>query len=287
MSTELEALAIPARYRLVLTDQMQLSTHRDLILADREAIRQAIQAARKKPPTLEEIAVWQDEARRHRPVPPDNPDPWDTSASFVVCFQQRPRPDQSWERRIEVEHTEVEPEQAPAEHDGWDCHWVCTWMRERLGLPASDSTSSSPPSSPADQTAVQTAAPPATAGGAAPSPLPTRQQVAFHTVTLTGPDGTHDLTRASDQVSTRQPAQLVVELSDPPPANARLAIQVRLLSRDSRNIYDQPLSDRVTTIDLRELADESQKMTIVAWTPGDTSDPAILRVPGVYVDTHN
>ena len=45
---------------------------------------------------------------------------WHTAASFVVIFSQRQRED-AWERRIEVERTEVEPERNPQIWPGWAC----------------------------------------------------------------------------------------------------------------------------------------------------------------------
>ena len=107
-TTELDALTgVPARYRQVLTDDLHLASCRDLVLTERSVIQQAIRAAKKRA-TLEQIAEWQDDARRYHPTTSDNdPHPWDTTASFAVSFLQRHREDQSLERRIEVEHVDL------------------------------------------------------------------------------------------------------------------------------------------------------------------------------------
>jgi hypothetical protein len=62
------------------------------------------------------------------------PDPaeWQTTASFVVVFSQR-RMGGIWERRIEAERTEVEPERAMEVWSGWQAAPVCAWMADQLG----------------------------------------------------------------------------------------------------------------------------------------------------------
>lgn len=52
---------------------------------------------------------------------------WWTAASFVVVFSQR-RADGIWERRVEAERTEVEPERATEVWSGWNAAPVCAWM---------------------------------------------------------------------------------------------------------------------------------------------------------------
>ena len=61
------------------------------------------------------------------------PDPaeWQTTASFVVVFGQR-RTGGIWERRIEAERTEVEPERAIEVWSGWQAAPVCAWMADQL-----------------------------------------------------------------------------------------------------------------------------------------------------------
>jgi hypothetical protein len=74
-------------------------------------------------------------AGQHMRAPSETaPDPaeWQTTASFVVVFSQR-RTGGIWERRIEAERTEVEPERAMEVWSGWQAAPVCAWMAGQLG----------------------------------------------------------------------------------------------------------------------------------------------------------
>ena len=53
-------------------------------------------------------------------------------ASFVVVFFQR-RTGDTWERRVEAERTEVEPERNPQVWPGWETGPICDWMLGQLG----------------------------------------------------------------------------------------------------------------------------------------------------------
>jgi hypothetical protein len=72
--------------------------------------------------------------RRMRTLSETVPDPaeWQTTASFVVVFSQR-RTGGIWERRIEAERTEVEPERATEVWPGWQAAPLCAWMADQLG----------------------------------------------------------------------------------------------------------------------------------------------------------
>ena len=107
---------------------------RGLVQADRRVIHRAMANLRPRP-TLELISHWQDEARSMLDEAVTDTSDWHTAASFVVVFSQRQR-NGAWERRVEVERTEVEPERNPQVWPGWDCAPVCTWMTGQLGQPA-------------------------------------------------------------------------------------------------------------------------------------------------------
>ena len=57
---------------------------------------------------------------------------WQMVASFVVVFFQR-RAGDAWERRVEAERTEVEPERNPSVWPGWEAAPICEWMVGQLG----------------------------------------------------------------------------------------------------------------------------------------------------------
>jgi hypothetical protein len=70
-----------------------------------------------------------------------------------VIFTQR-QVDSGWERRIEAEQTEVEPEPSAQEWADWDCGPLCEWMLSQLDQPAvaaaPDAGAASAPAGPAE-----------------------------------------------------------------------------------------------------------------------------------------
>ena len=101
---------------------------RGLVQADPEAIYRAMANLRPRP-AREQIACWQDDARNKLATPAASE--WQTAASFVVVYSQRNEGD-TWERRVEAERTEVEPERTMQVWSGWDVAPVCEWMRGQL-----------------------------------------------------------------------------------------------------------------------------------------------------------
>ena len=102
---------------------------RGLVQADREVIYRATANLRPRPPR-DLIARWQEGARSL--LAEATPDDWQMVASFVVVFFQR-RAGDAWERRVEAERTEVEPERNPSVWAGWDAAPICEWMVGQLG----------------------------------------------------------------------------------------------------------------------------------------------------------
>ena len=101
---------------------------RGLVQADPEVIYRAMANLRPRP-AREQIARWQDDARNK--LAPPAASEWQTAASFVVVYSQRKEGD-TWERRVEAERTEVEPERTMQVWSGWDAAPVCEWMRGQL-----------------------------------------------------------------------------------------------------------------------------------------------------------
>jgi hypothetical protein len=65
------------------------------------------------------------------PEAPGNGPAWETAASFAVIFARR-EVDGGWDRRLEAEQTEVEPEPEPRQWPGWDPGPLCDWMLAQL-----------------------------------------------------------------------------------------------------------------------------------------------------------
>jgi hypothetical protein len=110
----------------------QVTTLHGLVHADRRVLYRSMGNIRPRP-TLEQIAQWQDTARGKLNEPVLDTSDWHTAVSFAVVFAQRKTGD-AWERRLEVERTEVEPERDPEVWSGWDCKPICGWMLGQLGL---------------------------------------------------------------------------------------------------------------------------------------------------------
>ena len=290
-ATELDAIGtIAAKYRQVLTDQLHIITCRDLVLAERPAIVAAIRAAKKRPvPSLEDVAGWQDEARNHHTaVKTTAAEQWDRSATFVVCFQERRRSDHTWDRQIEVEHTELDSDQTTTSHQpGWDCQWVCSWMCGRIGLPDAQALASTGDASLAIAPAVTPAVPPSPpAAPSRPSKRP-RAGLTLAALTLVDSTGRHPVTGdATTPLTVRPPAHLTVTVTGAPlPDDTRLTVRARTRGRrGGRTIWEEQVAAAgPTDIDLSSLRAGEHRLTLVAWTPGDVCEPALLKVPPLQV----
>ena len=282
-ATELDAIGtIATKYRQVLTDQLHLTTCRDLVLAERPTIVAAIRAAKKRPaPSLEDVARWQDEARRHHATAQSTrAEQWERHATFVVCFQERRSADQTWDRQIEVEHTELDSVETTTSHQpGWDCQWVCSWMCGRIGLPDAQALASADDASPA----IAPSRP-------AVTPRPPKQPRAGLTLaglTLVDGTGRHPVTGdATTPLTVGPPAHLTVTVTGTPlPDDARLAVSARTPGqRGGRTIYEEHLAASGSTdIDLSALPAGEHYLTLVAWTPGDACDPAVIKLTPLHV----
>jgi len=75
---------------------------------------------------------------------------WQTAASFVVVFSQR-RAGEAWERQVEAERTEVEPELNTQIWSGWDARPICDWMVGQLGQAGSDAATADDEDDAADE----------------------------------------------------------------------------------------------------------------------------------------
>ena len=288
----LDAIKMAQSYRRVLVEHLGMTTCRDLILAERRVISDAMQAARlARKPSLEQIAVWQDDARRQlndRSTSAASDELWNQAASFVVCFQERDLGDRGWERRIEVLQAEVEPEPQPASQLGWECGWLCGWMRGVLGLDAGASVSSGERRAPA----VPAPAPAAVAANERTNTLGAPQpSLEFGAVALTDADGRRsvaldDDTRAAT-LRCRLPARLGVELRGSAPDDpAQLTVRVRTTGRrDAPKLPDTAVAvSGFTDVDLSQLPPGTHQLTIVAWTSTGSADPAVARLPALQID---
>ena len=129
------------KHRRILARQ-HVTDLRGLVQADRRVIHRAMANLRPRP-ALELISRWQEDARSKLDEVVTDASQWHTAASFVIIFGQRQQ-EGAWERRVEAERTEVEPELRPQRWDGWDCAPLCAWMTSQLGQLGQPASSTEP-----------------------------------------------------------------------------------------------------------------------------------------------
>lgn len=142
-SDELSAIpGLEEKHRRVLAD-LGVTSAGLLAAADRKRIHAAMRRLRPRP-TVDDIAGWQEHARRYGPGTVETE--WERAATFVVFFEQR-RGAHGVERQLLVERTELEPEQPAGAWSGWDCGSICGWMLEQLDEvpPIADGQQEEPP----------------------------------------------------------------------------------------------------------------------------------------------
>lgn len=277
------------RRRAVLAQGLGITSCYELILADRQRIADAF-GRRAIRPTLEEVTVWQDEARRIRAASIDASvsaaaaSGWQSAASFVVAFEERGRQD-ALERRIVAELAEIEPEASPqdrSEWPGWACADACHWMLGRVGAAAA-------PATPAQTVPVAEAGAPET-GAMEARTAGERPKIDIERVRLADSSGGIELVADSrpvpqDRFVWAQPARLIVTLGSGT-AGPRASVALQLVPADGRkrNIAGQ-LDDtgRVAKVELSGLAGGEYRPTIVAWTPDGSFLSRIVKLPAVEV----
>jgi hypothetical protein len=283
------------RRRDVLAQKLGITNWYDLIMADRRRIVDAF-GRRTIRPTLEEVAAWQDEARRMRASSIDASaasiaaSGWEPTAMFVVAFEQRRQGD-AMERRIVAEQTEVEPEASPQQRSqwpGWACDDACRWMLEQVGVSAP-----STPHGPAEVTSAADAGAAETRAAGMPSNIDaagTRSKIDIERANLADSRGDIELIAGSrpvpqDRHVWAQPARLLVALGGAP-TGPRTSVVLQLVQADGqKQSIAGHLDDvgRVAEIELSGLSDGEYKPAIVAWTADGSSLPRVVKLPTVEV----
>ncbi len=281
--------ALEDRHLRVLGRQ-HITDFRDLVHADRRVIYQAMRNLRPRP-ALEQISRWQDDARsKLEGAAPDASD-WHTAGSFVVVFSQR-LAGSTWERRVEAERTEVEPERNPQVWSGWDCESICGWMLGQLDH--ADGDVSEPPADqaepPADQ-AERAAAEPAAADQAQPSAG--RPQLRIDSAVIIDATGTVDVV-ADHRLIPDLPAELAAPVRvtftvSGAPSQTRLQAVTRVLRPDGpgwnpRDPVIVPESGQAE-FDLSGVPAGEHEMSLIAWAPDATVKPVSVRLPRLMIRT--
>jgi hypothetical protein len=279
---------LEAKHHRILTEHLKITTFRALAYADRRDIHRAMRHQRPRP-TLEQIAVWQDHARSRLSEGAADRSDWHPVASFAVVFAQG-QTDVGWERRLEVERTEVEPEQERKIWPGWDCQEICGWMREQLGAddtaPAEAEAGRPAADAPADAPADAAAAVPA--GPAEGTPLPGEPaQLQITSVAIIS-----GATRVEGPAAEDAPGAGAADQPGPVRVEARIGgaragqeirAVARVLPAGERgwNAHD-PVARKgagPASFDLSRLPAGPHDIMLIAWAPDGTARPAIIRLP--------
>ena len=291
-----DVAGLDEKQRAVLSQKLDITICYELIMGDRQRIVDAF-GRRTIRPTLEDVAVWQDEARRiyassiDASVSTITSPGWEQAAAFVVAFEERRRGDAT-QRRIVAEQAEIEPEassQQRSEWEGWECADACRWMRERVGGPAL-------PSPPQLIAALPSAGEPRTAGTAdkagpaSPPATGTRSKLAIERVSLADSGDVIELIAGSRPLPQSRlvwtgQARLHVTLGGAP-AGPRTSVVLQLvrLGGGKHNIAGR-LDDlgRAAEFELSGLADGAYEPTFVASTPDGSALPCVVRLPAIEV----
>jgi|SRR5215468_3168569 len=245
--------------------------------ADQREIYKAMANIRPRP-SLERISRWQGEARRRLEKAETDVSDWHTVASFAVIFAQR-QVDDARERRVEVERTEVEPEQEPQVWAGWDFEPVGSWMADQLAAIDSAST----PAQPA-------AAQPETAQPVG-TKAPGRSQLRIDSAAIIDANGTVDVVTegalAADLPSELiTPVRVVFTVSGARPGTVLHAV-TRILRPDGPGWNPQdPMilpRSRQAEFDLSGAPAGQYEMSLIAWAPDATAKPVSVRLPALTI----
>jgi hypothetical protein len=264
------------KHRRALAGQ-QVTDLRSFADADRRELYKAMGNIRPRP-TLERISRWQEEARsRLEPADTDAPD-WHTVASFAVVFRKRQAGD-AWERRVEAERTEVEPEQEPQVWAGWDFEPVGRWMADQLGAIDSASTPAQPV---AAQPEVSRPV-----GAKAPG----RSQLHIDSAAITDANTTVGVITGGALAAELPselvaPVRVVLTVSGARPGTVLHAV-TRILRPDGPGWNPQdpvvlPRS-RQAEFDLSGVAAGQYEMSLIAWAPDATAKPVSVRLPALTI----
>jgi hypothetical protein len=260
---------------------------RGLVQADPEVIHRAMANLRPRPPR-DLVARWQDDARSMLAETTPDVAEWQVVASFVVVFFQR-RTGDTWERRIDAERTEVEPERNPQVWPGWETGPVCDWMLGQLGQangaePASGDGTAGETTQPAEEDAGAAEPPPN-------GPAAERPALRIDSVVIIDAAGRTNVVTAG-AVAAGPPRELVAParvaftVSGAPPGT-RLWAVARVVRRDgpgwnARDPVAVPGSGEVE-FDLSVVPAGEHDMGLIAWVPDATAKPVSVRLPAITI----
>jgi hypothetical protein len=273
----LEDKHLRALARLGVTDL------RGLARADRAAVHRGMASLRPRP-SLTQIARWQEDAGGMLAETVPDAAEWQTAASFVVVFSQR-RAGDTWDRRIEAERTEVEPERNPQVWQGWEALPICNWMLSQLGQANSAAPASAGAAADAAQSRPGAAEPPPA------EPAAERPALRIDSAVLIDTAGQTDVVTAGVAAAVppralAAPARMEFTVSGARPKTQLRAV-ARILRPDGPGSNAQepvavPGSGRVA-LNLSGVPAGEHDLALTAWAPDGTAKPVSIRLPKVTI----
>ncbi len=255
----------------------QVTDLRSFADADQREIYTAMANIRPRP-SLERIARWQEEARSRLEKTETDVSDWHTVASFAVIFARRQAGD-SWERRVEVWRTEVEPEQKPQVWAGWDFEPVGSWMAGQLA--AADSATTPAQHVAAQPEAVQPVGTKASG----------RSQLRIDSAAIIDANGTVDVVTEGALVTDLPPELIAPVRVVLTVSGARPGTELHAVTRISRpdgpgwNAQDPVIlpRSRQAEFDLSGVPPGQHEMSLIAWAPDATAKPVSVRLPALTI----
>jgi hypothetical protein len=257
--------------------RQQVTDLRSFADADQREIYTAMANIRPRP-SKERISRWQEEARSRLDEAETDASGWHRVASFAVIFARR-QTDDTWERRVEAERTEVEPEQEPQIWAGWDFEAVGSWMADQLRAAESESTPA-PPVAPEQETAKP-----------ARVRAQERSQLRIDSAAITDAKRTVDVVTGG-ALATDPPPELiapvrvVLTVGGARPGTVLHAV-TRILRPDGPgwNPQDPVVMRRSgqAEFDLSSVPPGRYEMSLIAWAPDATAKPVSVRLPALTI----
>jgi len=260
---------------------------RGLVQADPEAIYRAMANLRPRP-AREQIARWQDDARNKLATPAASE--WQTAASFVVVYSQRKEGD-TWERRVEAERTEVEPERTMQVWSGWDAAPVCDWMRGQLDQ-AADAGAQPAEEPPTEEPAAEEPAAEPAPAQTAPTPGPaSRAQLRIDSAALIDAAGRTEVVTAGALAANPRtelvaPVRVVFAVGGAPPGTSLQAVaRIRHPDGPGWNPRDPVVlaGPGQVEFDLTPVPAGDHVLALIAWAPDATAKPVSVTLPSVTI----
>jgi hypothetical protein len=261
---------------------------RGLVQADRRVIYRAMANLRPRP-TLELISRWQDEARSMLDESVTDTSDWHTAASFVIVFGQRHH-EGAWERRVEAERTEVEPERNPQVWPGWDCAPICTWMTSQLDQPRDPEPL---PSAEAESLPSASAESLPSAGdpGSVRPLAAARPRLRIESATLVDAAGFTEVVKAGEpavdpRTELTAPVRVVLTVSGTRPGMPVQAV-TRIQRPDAVGWNPQapvvPSASGQAEFDLSAVPAGHHELSLIAWAPDGSARPVSVRLPQITI----